>query len=318
MRARTAGLPLLLLLLVPGAVQAAKPKPPAVFTLTTSDRGNPYLPVTVKNATINTRIALSYDQGMILNPAAVQRTGVKPFPIIGKFSLNNTPFASGKTVIRFNLGTAIPQGLPGRKVPIAWLETVTAADADAILPIGSLAADRIDIVRGETPAGSQTYIIPKKGKGEAMIRTRIGDEEVNVSLELNIPTTVMNARAGDALIRAGLASRAAEVGYWRPFPAVSLPMQGLAGKAGLTIAGLPMRRMSVRISEAEARAIDARAKGTSTEEDDEDTITVSADRNKKKRGRDPWILIGRDVLDDCSRISFDRPGARWVLVCKFG
>ncbi|OSZ70782.1 hypothetical protein CAP39_07455 [Sphingomonas sp. IBVSS1] len=314
MRALAAGL---VLALLPGAAHAAKPKAPAAFTLKISDNGNPYMPVVVKNATLNTRIALSYDQGLLLNPSAVARAGVKPFPIIGKFSLNNTPFASGKTVIRFTISTAAPQGLPGRKVPMAWLETPTAADADAILPVGSLAADRIDFVRGETPAGSQTYIIPKKGKGEAMIRTRIGGEEVNISLELNIPTTVMNARAGEALIQAGLASRIAEIGYWRPFPAVSLPMQGLAGKPGLTIAGLPMRRMSVRVSESEARAIDARAKGTSTEEDDEDTITVSADRTRKKRGRDPWILIGRDVLDDCSRISFDRPGERWVLTCKF-
>jgi hypothetical protein len=315
MKALAAGL---ILALAPTMALAAKPQAPAVFTLTISDNGNPYLPVTVKNATLRTRIALSYDQGLLLNPAAVQRAGVKPFPIFGKFSLDNTPFASGKAVIRFNIGTATPQGLPGRKTPIAWLETPTAADAEAILPIGALSADRIDVVRGETPTGSQTYNIPKKGKGEAMIRTRIGDEQVNVSLELNIPTTVMNARAAEALIKAGLASRIAEIGYWRPFPAVALPMQGLAPKAGLSIVGLPMRRLSVRVSEAEARAIDARAKGTSTENDDEDTITVSAGRNTKKRGRDPWILIGRDVLDDCSRISFDRPGARWVLTCKFG
>lgn len=315
MRPLAAGL---LLALVPAtAAQAAKPKAPAVFTLSISENGNPYLPVVVKNATLNTRIALSYDQGLVVNPAAAQRAGLKPFPIFGKFSLNNTPFASGKTVIRFNIGSATPQGLPGRKVPIAWLETVTSADADAILPIGALAADRIDVVRGETPPGSQTIIIPKKGKGEAMIRTRIGDENVNISLELNIPTTVMNARAGAALLKAGLATRVAEIGYWRPFPAVSLPMQALAPKPGLTIAGLPMRRLSVRVSESEARAIDARARGTSTENDDEDTITVSADR-KQKRGRDPWLLIGRDVLDDCSRITFDRPGERWILTCKFG
>ena len=116
---------------------------------------------------------------------------------------------------------------------------------------------------------------------------------------------------------AGLARRANSIGYWRPFPGVALPMQGLTPKVGLTIAGLPMRQMSVRVSETDARRIDAAAKGTSSESDDEDTITVSADR-KKKRGRDPWILIGRDVLDDCSRISFDRAGERWLLTCKFG
>lgn len=306
-----------LLALVASPALAAKVQPPASFTLSVAENGNPYLPVLVKNATLNIRIALSYDQGLVLNPAAVQRAGVKPMPLIGKFSLKNTPLANGKTIIRFNLGTITPQALPSRKVPLAWLERAIAGDADGVLPIGALSADRIEVVLRDTQPGSQTIVIPKKGKGEAMIRTRIGDEPVDVSLELNIPTTVMNARAGEALVKAGLVRRNNSIGYWRPVPGVALPTQGLTPRPGLTIAGLPMRQIGVRVSEAEARAIDAAARGTSTEADDEDTITVSADRNRKKRGRDPWILIGRDVLDQCSRIVFDRPGERWLLTCAF-
>uniref|UniRef100_UPI0033423068 hypothetical protein n=1 Tax=Sandarakinorhabdus sp. TaxID=1916663 RepID=UPI0033423068 len=277
----------------------------------------PYMKVAVKQAALNIRIALSYDQGMVLNPAAVQRAELKPFPLIGKFSFNNSAFGSGKSVLRFNLATITPQALPARKVPVVWLERPMASDADGILPIGELAADRIDVILRDTPPGSRSFIIPRKGKDKAMIKTRIGDEPVNISLELNIPTTVMNARAGEALVNAGLVRRTASLGFWRPVPGVALPTQTLSPKDGLTIAGLPMRQMGVRISESEARAIDAAARGTSTETDDDDTITVSADRKSKRRGRDPWILIGRDVLDDCSRISFDRAGERWVLTCKF-
>jgi hypothetical protein len=29
------------------------------------------------------------------------------------------------------------------------------------------------------------------------------------------------------------------------------------------------------------------------------------------------VLIGRDVLDRCSRIELDRPGKRWLLTCDF-
>ncbi|WP_353199494.1 hypothetical protein [Sandarakinorhabdus sp.] len=311
--------PLLLalaLLAVPAS--AAKLATPPLLTLNVADNGNPYMKVAVKQATLNIRIALSYDQGMVLNPAAVQRAALKPFPLIGKFSFSNSAFGNGKSVLRFNLATITPQALPARKVPVVWLETPMAGDAEGILPIGALAADRIDVILRDTPPGSQSFIIPKKGKEEAMIKTRIGDEPVTISLELNIPTTVMNARAGEALVKAGLVRRTSSLGFWRPVPGVALPTQTLSPKTGLTIAGLPMRQMGVRISETEARAIDAAARGTSTDTDDEDTITVSADRNKKRRGRDPWILIGRDVLDDCSRISFDRAGERWVLTCKFG
>jgi hypothetical protein len=315
-QARSIGSAALALLLASPA-SAAKLQPPPLLTLTVAENGNPYLPVTVKKTVLNIRIALSYDQGLVLNPAAVQRASVKPMPLIGKFSLKNTPLAPGKTIIRFNLATIAPRALPERKVPVAWLESVIAGDADGVLPIGALAADRIEVILRDTPAGSSRFTIPKKGKGEAMIRTRIGDQSVDVSLELNIPNTVMNARAGEALVKAGLVRRTNSIGYWRPVPGVLLPTQGLAPKPGLTIAGLPMGPMGVRVSESEARAIDAAAKGTSTDADDEDTITVAADRNRKKRGRDPWILIGRDVLDQCSRIVFDRPGERWLLTCKF-
>lgn len=308
----------LALLLVAAPAGAAKITPPPVLTLNVAENSNPYLPVRVKQAMLQTRIALSFDQIFLMNPAAAQKAAMKPFPLLGKFSRNNTPLANGKLVIRWNLTTVTPQALPGKKLPVIWPDKPIADDAEAIMPIGALVADRIDVVLRDAPADSQTIVIPKKGKGEAMIRTRIGDTPVDISLELNIPTTVMNARAGEALVKAGLARRGQSVGFWRPVPGVALPTQALVARAGLTIAGLPMRQMAVRISEAEARAIDAAAaRGTSTEEDDEDTITVSADRNRKKRGRDPWILIGRDVLGDCSRISFDRPGERWVLTCKF-
>jgi len=309
---------MLLLALMAVPASAAKLAPPPLLTLNVADNGNPYMNVAVKQATLKIRIALSYDQGMVLNPAAVQRAALKPFPIIGKFSFNNSAFGSGKSVLRFNLATVTPQALPERKVPVVWLERPIADDAEGILPIGALAADRIDVILRDTPPGSVTITIPKKGKSEAMIKTRVGDEPVNISLELNIPTTVMNARAGEALVKAGLVRRSPSLGYWRPIPGVALPTQTLTPRTGLTIAGLPIRQMGVRISESEARAIDAAARGTSTETDDEDTITVSADRTKMRRGRDPWILIGRDVLDDCSRISFDRAGERWVMTCKFG
>jgi len=85
--------------------------------------------------------------------------------------------------------------------------------------------------------------------------------------------------------------------------------------AGATLVGLPLIAPGVRITESEAKRLDAAARaGTSTAADDADAITVTADR---KKGRDPWILIGRDVLSKCSRIEFDRPAKVWQLTCAF-
>ncbi|WP_017668751.1 hypothetical protein [Sandarakinorhabdus sp. AAP62] len=308
---------LLASVLLAAPVQAAKVATPPVFTLRVSENGNPYLPVAVKQATLNIRIGLSFDTALILNMAPATSAGLKPFPFFGKRTFKNAMIPGGEATFRFNLATITPQGLPPKKVPTVWVSRPVASDADGILTVGALKADRIDIVLRETPPGSQTYVLKKKGTGETAIKSRIGDEEVDISLELNSPTTVMNARAGEALVAAGLARRANAVSYWRPFPGVALPYQALTPKAGLTIAGLPMRQLGVRVSERQAKLIDAAAKGTSTASDDEDTITVSADR-KRRGGRDPWVLIGRDVLDDCSRVSFDRAGERWVLTCNFG
>jgi hypothetical protein len=305
-----------LVLLLAAPAGAAKVQTPPVLTLNVAENGNPYLPVAVKNAVLNIRIALSFDTALILNQVPAAKAGLKPFPLMGKRTFRNAMIPGGEATFRFNLTTITPRGLPDKKVPAVWVSRAIADDADGILTVGALKADRIDVILRDTPAGSQTIVLKKNGSGETGITTRLGDEDIDISLELNSPTTVMNARAGAALMAAGLARRTNQIGYWRPFPGVALPAQTLAARAGASLLGLPLRQMGVRVSEAEARRIDAAARGTSTETDDEDTITVSADR-KRKRGRDPWILIGRDVLDDCSRISFDRAGKRWVLTCKF-
>ena len=303
-----------LTLLMAGPALAARNVPQ--ISIAAADKANPYLPVTIKDASLKIRVGLAFDSIVLLNPAAAQRTGLKPFPLIGKGSIKNAAIPGGKAVFRFAIAGVTPAGVPRSRLPTVWLDIPAAADADGVMAVGQIKADRIEFILRDTPPGSSTLAIPKKGSGEAGITARIGDEEVTVSLELNNPTTMMNARAGVALLEAGLATRQPEIGYWRPLPTIALPVQTLAPRSGLTIAGLPMRRMAMRVSEADARRVDASARGTSTPEDDEDTITVSADR-KKKGGRAPWILVGRDVLDDCSRIVFDRPGKRWLLTCKF-
>ncbi|WP_164155307.1 hypothetical protein [Sandarakinorhabdus rubra] len=306
-----------LLAVLLAAAPAMAAKPPPLLTLTVAANGNPYLPVRVKKADLNIRIALSFDTALILNEPPAARAGLKPFPFFGKRTFRNAMIPGGEATFRFNLATIQPRGLPERKLPAVWVNRPIASDADGILTIGALKADRVDVILRDPLPGARTLILKKKGTGETGIKTRIGGEDIDVSLELNSPATVMNARAGAALINAGLVRRVNSIDYWRPFPGVALPWQKLAPRPGANILGLPLIEAGVRVSEAEARAIDAAAKGTSTETDDEDTITVSADRKRQRRGRDPWILIGRDVLDRCSRISFDRQNERWLLTCAF-
>lgn len=296
-----------------GTGAGAAPLPPV--TITVPPGAQPHLPVGIKDSLLDVRLAISFDWALILNAGPAARAGLKPFPLIGKRTFKNSMLPGGEATFRGNLYKITPRGLARATVPAIWVDKPIAADADGILSITPLKSDRITLALGPVVAGSKTYALPRKGTDSVMMQARVGAEKINVALELNSPDTVMNARAAAALINAGVMKRAGQVGYWRPFPGIELPFERLAPLPGAQIFGLPLGRAGVRVTEAEARAIDARARaGTSTADDDEDAITVTATR---KKGRDPWILIGRDMLDHCSLIEFDRPAKLWRLTCAF-
>ena len=276
--------------------------------------GQPHIPIRIKHADLDVRLALSFDMALVLNAEPAFRAELKPFPLIGKRTFKNALIPGGEATFRGNLYGITPRGLDKSTVPAIWVDKPIAADADGVLSITSLKSDHIVFVFGPQVPGSIIHTISRKSGGVMML-AQVGDEKIDVALELNSPDTVMNARAAAALINAGIFKRAGEVGFWKPFPGVDLPFERLAPAPGARLLGLPLGRAGVRITEAQAKVIDARAHaGTSTAEDDTDAITVTASR---KKGRNPWILIGRDMLSGCSRIEFDRPAKLWRLTCAF-
>jgi hypothetical protein len=299
-------------LLLASAVGAAPPPPPV--SLSVAPGTQPHMPVRIKDADLDIRLALSFDLAMILNPAPAERAKLKAFPLIGKRTFKNSLIPGGEATFRFNLLNITPRGLEKGKAPVVWVNKVIAPEADGVLALSALKSDLITLTFGAQAPGAKLHTIPRKGKDEAFMEARIGDEKINVALELNSPDTVMNARAAAALVGAGLLRRDGSVGFWAPFPGMALPFERMTATPGAMLLGLPLARAGARITEAQAKELDARAKaGTSTADDDDDAITVTADR--KKKGRDPWILIGRDVLDTCSKIEFDRPAKVWRLTC---
>ncbi len=301
--------------LVPVLLLAGAAAPVPSFTINVAEGAQPHIGVRIKRADVDARLALSYDQALILNSEPAGRAGLKAFPLLGKRNFKNAMIPGGSATFRFNLYGIEPRGLPKETVPAVWVDKPIAADAEGILSITALKTERLTLILGPTAAGSRTYTLTRPDRGSVKMRAEIGGETIDVMFELNSPDTIMNARAAAALATAGLVRRAGRVGQWRPFPGVALPLEQLTPAAGATLLGLPLVRPGVRIGEAEARRIDAAARaGTSTAEDDADTVTVTA---SKKKGRDPWILIGRDVLGQCSRIVFDRPAKTWVIDCRF-
>ncbi len=276
----------------------------------------PYIGITVKDAPMRARLALGFDEALLLNLAPAQRVGLKIFPLIGKMKFKNALIPGGEATFRFNIVRVAPQGFESARMPTVWVDKKIADDADGILSALALSGDRVTFRLAPAAAGERLYKLPRQGRNDADMQTRIADEKVRVTLELNAAETILNARAADAMIAAGLVRRVNAVGLWRPFPGVALPIQRLETRAGATLLGMPIINAAVRVTEAEAKRIDAEAKaGTSTAEDDEDAITVTASR--QKRGRAPWVLVGRDTLDRCSTVTLDRPAKVWELACRF-
>ncbi len=269
----------------------------------------------VKNTEMNVRIALGFDKALLLNMTPATRAHLRAFPIFGKLPFKSTLMPGGEALIRFNLYDVAFAGLKADNLPTVWFDKALADDSDGVVSALAIPAEHVAILQPQAPKGGLVYGIGRAGRGDALMKAAIGGESVHVILDVHSPETLFNGRAAQLLEKAGMIRRTGKVGLWRPFPGTALPFERVLPVSGATILGLPLISPAARVTEARAKELDARAHaGTSSAEQDEDAITVTATR---KKSQPPWILIGRDVLDYCSRIELDRPGVRWALTCNF-
>lgn len=269
----------------------------------------------VKDTDLTVRIALGFDKALLLNLAPATRARLKAFPFIGKQTFKSNLMPGGSALIRGNLYDIVIAGLPDTEVPTIWFDKELADDSDGVISLLAIPAEHVVVVQPKAPKGGLIYGIGRKSKGDAAMIAEIGGEKVHVILDVRSPETLFNGRAAQLMEHAGMFRRTGKVGLWRPFPGSALPFERVVATPGAAILGLPLIAPAARVTEARAKELDARARaGTSSADQDDDAITVTAQR---KKAQPPWVLIGRDVLDYCSRIELDRPGVRWVLTCAF-
>jgi hypothetical protein len=289
---------------------AAPPIPPVV--LDWPREAQPYTRIVIKDAALTARIALGFDSALLLNLGPATAAKLKAVPLFGKAKVENAFIPGGSATARFNLYGVALGTTPKHTVPTAWIDKPIATDADGIVSLLSFEGDHVVLQRSGT---GKTYELTRKGRNDAAVKVTIAGTEASLGLDLVSPETMLSSSAADALVRSGIVRRSGRVGLWSPFPGVHLPFERLIPVPGARLLGVPLLRPAARITEARAKQLDALAKaGTSTEVDDADAITVTA--TKKRKGM-PWILVGRDVLDRCSRIELDRPVKVWRLTCDF-
>lgn len=130
-RAPAVGLAAVLMMLAAAAPPLAPP-----YVIAVAPGGQPHVPIIMKKSNpLDARVALSFDQALVLNLPAAERAGLKAFPLIGKITFKNAFFPGGSATARFNLFDVTPRGLPKRKVPVLWVNKAVATDADGVLPV---------------------------------------------------------------------------------------------------------------------------------------------------------------------------------------
>ena len=299
-------------ILLTGAASSA----PATIEIATTSQ--PYVRLHVKNSDLRVRVALGFDKALLLNLPVAARAGLKPFPFIGKATFKGNLFPGGEALVRGNLYDVAVERQGPLAVPVLWFDKTLADDSDGVISALAIAAEHVVVTQAAAPRGGTVYAITRAGKLGAAINAEVGGIKVHVILDLRSPETVFNGSAAAAFDRAGLVKRTGKVGLWSPFPGVALPFERVTPAPGATLAGLPLIAPAARITEARAKELDARAKaGTSTADQDDDASGEITVTGRKKRAQAPWVLIGRDVLDHCSRIDLDRAGAKWMLTCNF-
>ncbi|WP_374386839.1 hypothetical protein [Sandaracinobacter sp.] len=307
--------PLLFCLMMAAAPAAAKPVPLVELVADPI----PLTSVQLKRGAVDVRVSLGFDKALLLNLQPAQALKLKPFPLIGKFKVKNPQIPGGEAVIRGNFISGDVGGTGAQKLPTIWIDkNVVAAPQQGVVSALAFDAERVRIRNLRAPAGGQTYRLARAGKGDAEVKLALGGETLRLIFDFTSERSVMNARAAGLLEREGLARRTGRVGLWSPVPAFAVPVEALRPAPGAQLAGLPLYDPVVRITRARAQELDARAAAgiTGDSEDDPDAIVVTAEK-EKGRGREPWILIGRDVLRFCGTVELDRPGVAWVLSCQF-
>jgi hypothetical protein len=275
----------------------------------------PMARIRIKDTDLSVRIALGFDKALLLNMAGATRARLRAFPLLGKQTFKSNLMPGGSALIRGNLYDVAVAGLPETTVPTIWFDKELADDSDGVISLLAVPAEHAAIIQPAAPKGGLVYGIGRKGKGDAAMIAVVGAEKIHVILDVRSPETLFNGRAAQLLEKAGMFRRTGKVGLWHPFPGSALPFERVIPAPGATLLGLPLIAPAARVTEARAKELDAKARaGTSSAEQDDDAITVTAARKKQQP---PWVLIGRDVLDYCSRIELDRPGSRWVLTCAF-
>ncbi len=237
-----------------------------------------------------------------LNPDIVARIGLHG-GLIG-FAVKVGPVkVKGQTSV-----TRLDVGSVGFKRRVVWFERPYAVGADVAVGPGGLP---VDIVRFELRApqpGERTVSLPMVQKmfQPTYAQVSVGGRALQVLFDPLHDRSLATAGAGQAMAAANGGELTGETGRAEIAFGIDRPVRTLRLKTPLAIGPLRFAAVAVRIGDnGTASAIpDADA--------DPDEILVTAKANANRRD---VLIVGRDQLQHCSSIVFDKPAKAIRLSC---
>lgn len=238
----------------------------------------------------------------VLNPDVAQRIGlnggwfgvalkVGPVKVAGKSSVTRLGFA----------------GFDFRR-RVVWFDRRYDAGADAAIGPGGIPADVIRFQLRPPRPGEQSIVMPLvQGLFQpTFTRIMVGGRPLSILFDPQHTRTLATAGAGAAIAAANGGTLTGGQGKAEIAFGIDRPVRTLKLATPLAIGPLRIDALSVRIADGGSVA------GIPDADADPDEIVVTA--GKKRKSRDV-LIVGREQLDRCSSITYDKRAKTITLSC---
>lgn len=293
------------LALAGGGADARGKRPELVVT------GDGVRPTTVAGHPARLRIDPSAPGLPMVNPGLARRAGLKGGMFGAVYVVGPVRIVGGSAVTRLDLG-----GGPIKR-RVSWPNRDFTRRADMTVGPGGMPDPVIRFQLRAARAGERITILPMApagglfgGYGGSFALAPIGGVPTRVRFNPDNPRTLATAGAGLALASAHGGRLEGEVGTAPVAFGVERPVRRMLLARPLAIGPLALAAIDVRVADFGNAAGIADADAPPP---DPDEIVVTA-KGKRDRSRDS-LTLGRDQLDRCSSIVFDKPAKQVRLSC---
>lgn len=272
--------------------------------------GDNMVSATINGQLVRIKVDPAYSGLVTVNPDVVTRARLKP-SMIG--SLHRV----GPVTIAFRTDASkVDFGFGSQERRVMWPDRPIIAAFDGIAGPNALPWSRLTFELGPRAEGEREIDLPLDVYGPFGIRgtithLKLGDEDVPVWFSPLLPQSLATAGLGAELARSNGGTLTGPAHATPIRFGIERPVRTMRFATPLLIGGRPLRELGVRMADFG----DASGIPEAGVKPDPDEIVVTAD---KRRKHDYALLLGRDFLSGCSRLTYDFPAKLIRLSCVEG